>query len=42
MNVEVVREDASDSHKAACKKKLDVLLEQRVDLSSAIDDLLQA
>ena len=41
MNVEVEREDASDSHKAACQKKLDILLEQRVDLSTALDDLLQ-
>jgi len=40
MNAEVEREDASDSHKAACQKKLDVLLEQRVDLSTALDDLL--
>jgi len=40
MHIETVREDASDSHKAACQKKLDVLLEQRVDLSTAIDDLL--
>lgn len=40
MHLETVREDASDAHKAACKKKLDVLLEQRVDLSTAIDDLL--
>ena len=41
MHIETVREDASDSHKAACQKKLDVLLEQRVDLSKAIDDLLE-
>ena len=40
MHIETVRDDASDSHKAACQKKLDVLLEQRVDLSSALDDLL--
>lgn len=40
MHLETVREDASDSHKAACQKKLDVLLEQRVDLSTALDDLL--
>ena len=40
MHLETVREDASDTHKAACQKKLDVLLEQRVDLSTAIDDLL--
>ncbi len=41
MHLETVREDASDAHKEACQKKLDVLLEQRVDLSSAIDDLLE-
>jgi len=40
MHIESVRDDASDSHKAACQKKLDVLLEQRLDLSSALDDLL--
>ncbi len=41
MNEEATREDATDSHRAACQKKLDVLLEQRVDLSSAIDTLLK-
>ena len=40
MNVEVERDDATGAHKAACQKKLDVLLVQRTDLSSAIDDLL--
>lgn len=40
MNEEATRVDASDSHKVACQKKLDVLLEQRVDLSTAIDTLL--
>lgn len=40
MHIETVREDASDAHKEACQKKLDVLLEQRTDLSTAIDDLL--
>ncbi len=40
MNEEVERKDASESHIAACQKKLDVLLEQRVDLSTAIDDLV--
>lgn len=40
MHLETVREDASQAHKDACQKKLDVLLEQRVDLSTAIDDLL--
>ncbi|GGK30780.1 hypothetical protein GCM10007962_26390 [Yeosuana aromativorans] len=40
MNEEATREDASDLHRAACQKKLNVLLEQRVDLSTAIDTLL--
>jgi len=41
MNEEATRTDASDAHKAACQTKLDVLLEQRVDLSTAIDTLLK-
>lgn len=41
MNEEATREDASQKHQMACKAKLDVLLEQRVDLSTAIDQLLQ-
>ncbi|PNW30272.1 DUF4254 domain-containing protein [Formosa algae] len=40
MEEEATREDASEAHKAACQTKLDVLLEQRVDLSTAIDTLL--
>ncbi len=40
MNVEATREDASAAHREACQKKLNVLLEQRVDLSTAIDDLI--
>ena len=40
MNEEATRDSASDAHRAACQKKLDVLLEQRVDLSTAIDELL--
>lgn len=40
MNVEATRTDASPEHISACKKKLDVLLEQRVDLSTALDQLL--
>ncbi len=40
MNEEVERKDASASHVAACQTKLDVLLEQRVDLSTAIEDLI--
>ncbi|WP_296315220.1 DUF4254 domain-containing protein [Winogradskyella sp. UBA3174] len=41
MHIETVREDASDAHKAACQTKLNVLLEQRTDLSTAINDLLE-
>ena len=40
MRVEATREDADAQHKAECQKKLDVLLEQRKDLSTAIDQLL--
>jgi len=41
MHLETVREDATQTHKEACQKKLNVLLEQRVDLSIALDDLLE-
>ena len=41
MQLETVREDASDSHKKSCQTKLNTLLEQRTDLSTAIDDLLE-
>jgi len=40
MQAEVNRTDASEEHKQACATKLAVLLEQRTDLSKAIDDLL--
>ena len=40
MNEEVERTDASSSHLQSCQNKLNILLEQRVDLSTAIDDLL--
>jgi hypothetical protein len=40
MNVEANRTDASSQHREACQKKLSVLLEQRDDLSTAIDTLL--
>lgn len=40
MNEEATRADANDAHRAACQRKLDVLLDQRVDLSNAIDTLL--
>ena len=40
MEEEANRQDASDDHKDACQKKLDILLEQRVDLCAAIDTLI--
>jgi hypothetical protein len=40
MQAEVTRTDASEEHKQACATKLAILLEQRADLSKAIDDLL--
>ena len=41
MQVEAQRADATAAHRNACQQKLDVLLEQRQDLSTAIDQLLQ-
>jgi len=40
MNEEATREDASPEHRMKCAEKLNVLLEQKKDLSTAIDDLL--
>ena len=40
MEEEATRTDASESHRNACEVKLNVLLEQRKDLSTAIDTLL--
>jgi hypothetical protein len=40
MHEEATREDASQKHIDACQKKLDILLEQRIDLSTALDQLL--
>ena len=40
MDEEYRREGAGEEHKDSCKKKLDILLEQRKDLAGAIDDLL--
>jgi len=40
MEQEVKRTDVSPEHVAKCQTKLNILLEQRVDLSSAIDQLL--
>lgn len=40
MNEEATRTDASKEHLKKCRSKLNVLLEQKQDLSSAIDQLL--
>ena len=40
MNIEANRDDASQTHRQKCISKLSVLMQQRKDLSSAIDELL--
>ena len=40
MNIEANRNDASNDHKAKCSVKLKVLIQQREDLSQAINELL--
>ena len=40
MREQVERTDADEAHIAKCQAKLDVLLEQRVDLTTSIDQLL--
>jgi hypothetical protein len=40
MQEEATRPEASQDHRDKCQAKLNVLLEQRTDLSTAIDDLL--
>ena len=40
MREQVERTDASEEHRKKCQSKLNVLLEQQVDLSTAIDQLL--
>ena len=40
MKVETDRTDADDQHLNSCRAKLNVLLEQRADLTTAIDNLL--
>ena len=40
MAIEAARQDASEEHKKKCSEKLQVLLEQKKDLSAAIDQLL--
>ena len=41
MQLETLREDAPQLHRSNCLAKLNILLEQRRDLSSAIDELLE-
>ena len=41
MKEQVERTDATDEHRQRCQAKLDVLLEQQIDLSTAIDQLLE-
>jgi hypothetical protein len=41
MQLETVRSNASEEHRATCTARLQVLLEQRTDLSTAIDQLLR-
>lgn len=41
MQAEASRSEASEAHRQACRGKLDILLEQRKDLSRAIDSLLE-
>ena len=41
MKEQVERPEATSEHKAKCQAKLNVLLEQQVDLSTAIDQLLE-
>ena len=40
MRIEAGRAEATQEHRECCRAKLDVLLEQQKDLSSAIDTLL--
>lgn len=40
MHEEAIRENASQSHRDACREKLEILMDQRVDLSAAINTLL--
>lgn len=40
MACEAERTDVDDAHRAACRKKLDTLLAQQVDLSNSIEELI--
>lgn len=41
MREEATREDATEAHRASCSMRLNVLLDQEQDLSSAIEQLLE-
>ncbi len=41
MERETERTDVGEAHRAACRKKLDVLLAQQTDLSRAIEELIE-
>lgn len=41
MRVEVERDDVDEKHRAACQAKLDVLIQQQQDLSTAIEELIE-
>jgi len=40
MTEETLRADATEEHKNACQTKLNILLEQRIDLSRSLDELI--
>ena len=40
MEREVERRNVSEEHHASCKAKLDVLKQQQIDLSTAIEELI--
>ncbi|HBW81906.1 MAG TPA: hypothetical protein DEF78_19765 [Sphingobacterium sp.] len=42
MEQETLRTNVSEAHISACQEKLNILLEQRKDLSQSIDDLMDA
>ena len=41
MRAEVERDDVDEEHRAACQAKLDVLIQQQQDLSTAIEELIE-
>ena len=41
MRAEVERTDVDDEHRAACQAKLDILVQQQADLSTAIEELIE-